>query len=551
MKHLQRTTLVIIGIVVAFATLSCSKDSAIYNSLLTVEQIMHDKPDSALAILKSINSENISSEKENALYALLLTQVQDKNHVRKKNDSLISIAVDYYQSTNEHYHKMLAYYHKAKINLNNNKYSTSFINLRKAEKEAIAIGDNHYLGLIYKNFAIIYLRLNNLNEHLRYAILSYDSFAKADNPDDTDWARLYLARAYSYLNDYKTSLLFSKKVVDNAAARKNKNLLVAGLRHSAMASFKSNKFRESISYYNRVREIRENSLRDIDYYALGMSYYRLGKRDSATICMNTLKILNPSDKRLQHRLSNKYSEKYLQSLDSLTYASGKKNRLASATPAINASEEIDNYFKLEQEYQNKLISEQKIKLTLVFITLILVLAFTIATIIILKKNHKKDIENRMLLISDLKNSLNSTGENANELQKVIANLYKSKFEDLDRLCSNYYEYKGNANERDRVYKEITNIISKTGTKGNTIKEIEKFINTYQNNLLKNFKKDFPKISEDEYLMFIYLIAGFSPRAISVFIDKELDVVYNKKSRLKKKIEKSASPDRDSYLSKLR
>ncbi len=548
---MQRTTLIIIGIVVAFATLSCSKDSAIYNSLLTVEQIMHDKPDSALAILKSINSENISSEKENALYALLLTQVQDKNHVRKKNDSLISIAVDYYQSTNEHYHKMLAYYHKAKINLNNNKYSTSFINLRKAEKEAIAIGDNHYLGLIYRNFIFIYIRLNNNSERLRYALLSYNSYTKAGTQDDINWAKSYLAWAHYQFKDYKTCISLAQEIIDNATVRKNNALIIDALRLSALSYSSMKHYRESISCYNRAKKIRETSLTSVDYHVLGMSYYRLGKRDSATICMNTLKILNPSDKRLQYRLSNKYSEKYLQSLDSLTYASDKKNRLASAIPAINATDAIDNYFKLEQEYQNKLISEQKIKLTLVFITLILVLAFTIATIIILKKNHKKDIENKMLLISDLKNSLNSTGENANELQKVIANLYKSKFEDLDRLCSNYYEYKGNTNERDRVYKEITNIISKTGTKGNTIKEIEKFINTYQNNLLKNFKKDFPKISEDEYLMFIYLIAGFSPRAISVFIDKELDVVYNKKSRLKKKIEKSASPDRDSYLSKLR
>jgi hypothetical protein len=50
---------------------------------------------------------------------------------------------------------------------------------------------------------------------------------------------------------------------------------------------------------------------------------------------------------------------------------------------------------------------------------------------------------------------------------------------------------------------------------------------------------------------MYIVLGFSARAISVFLNEKIDVVYNRKSRLKQKIQKSDVLNKDYFLEILR
>ena len=76
----------------------------------------------------------------------------------------------------------------------------------------------------------------------------------------------------------------------------------------------------------------------------------------------------------------------------------------------------------------------------------------------------------------------------------------------------------------------------------TIKELENFINTYKDNLMIRFREEFPDMKESDYILYLYVVTGFSSRAISIFISEKLEVVYNRKSRLKQKINRSTSPN---------
>ena len=100
--------------------------------------------------------------------------------------------------------------------------------------------------------------------------------------------------------------------------------------------------------------------------------------------------------------------------------------------------------------------------------------------------------------------------------------------------------------KSKVYDAINDIIKNLGNEPSTMNEMENLINKYYDNLMRDFRNDFPNLREDEYKLFIYLVVGFSSRAIAVLLQVKTDVVYNRKSSLKRKIKLNEECKQDNY-----
>lgn len=83
--------------------------------LVHAEKIMEDKPDSALLLLEKMQPIDNVSDRERAIYFLLLTQAQDKNYITHTTDSLIQIAANYFESHNDVERTTLAYYYLGRV----------------------------------------------------------------------------------------------------------------------------------------------------------------------------------------------------------------------------------------------------------------------------------------------------------------------------------------------------------------------------------------------------------------------------------------------------
>ena len=156
----------------------------------------------------------------------------------------------------------------------------------------------------------------------------------------------------------------------------------------------------------------------------------------------------------------------------------------------------------------------------------------------------------MLLASNLRNMLQIKESEAQEMQDVInstmehhkaeneamqnaiSNLFEQRFATIDRLSSTYYEYQGTVNEKHKIYTDVMELVSGLGSDQKTLKELETF----------------PEIKESDCILYLYSVAGFSARAISIFINEKLEVVYNRKSRLKQKISRSSSIEKEKFMS---
>jgi hypothetical protein len=109
---------------------------------------VNDVPDSVLAVLTATDMPRWGEAR--ALYALLTVQAQDKSFIDVADDSLICVATDYYATSSDARHRMLAFYYLSRVQYNMQAYAQSIISASRADEEAITVSDDYYLGLIYR-----------------------------------------------------------------------------------------------------------------------------------------------------------------------------------------------------------------------------------------------------------------------------------------------------------------------------------------------------------------------------------------------------------------
>lgn len=112
----------------------------------------------------------------------------------------------------------------------------------------------------------------------------------------------------------------------------------------------------------------------------------------------------------------------------------------------------------------------------------------------------------------------------------------SNYAILTRLCEQYYVYEGSEKLQQRVIAEVKAIVRELRNDDEAHAEFEAQLNARHNNLLARFRAEHPSFKEKDYRLYAYLVAGLSATTISVLLDKEKSVVYNRISRLKKSIE---------------
>lgn len=84
-------------LVLAMMVGGCEKQQPYDSRLVAVDSIMRQDPDSALALLKGMNSADLATAGDQAYYALLLTQARYRCYVMATSDSTINVALDYYR----------------------------------------------------------------------------------------------------------------------------------------------------------------------------------------------------------------------------------------------------------------------------------------------------------------------------------------------------------------------------------------------------------------------------------------------------------------------
>lgn len=532
-------------IILAISLVSCSQHSKHWETLAQVESYIEERPDSALTVLQGMDKDELSGMEEKAKYALLLAMAMDKNYIDRTDFDVLQPAIDYYEDNDDKHHKMLAYYHLARIQFNNKEYSNSITNLLYAEDEAIDLGDDFHLGLIYRQFGDIYSMIYNGTESLNYSQKSYEHFKKSGREEYSDWALWDIARAYHNCKDFDASIRTANEMIERGSLQHNETLITAGLKLIGLSYFASGQFDKSIDIYNQIIVDFPSFMTAEDYSNLGSSYIRVGNIDKARYYMDIVCSVDSTLKWLPYTVSKSTGD-YKSAVEALEHEYEYQDQIIKAIVSQNVTETVSNYREYERIIQEREIQHEKTTKTIIVVVFVMIMALSYIIISLRLKAQRKEIENNMLLASNLRNMLKVKETETNSMQEVINNLFEQRFATIDKLSSDYYEYQGTANEKQKIYTNVMKLVSGLGSDKKTIKELENFINTYKDNLMIRFREEFPDMKESDCILYLYAVAGFSSRAISIFIREKLEVVYNRKSRLKQKINRSTSPNATTF-----
>ena len=181
MKHTVLSILLLFLLAISFTGCQGKKGTA--TTLAEAEALMYTYPDSARQMLESVLHPERLTGKEQADYALLLSQARSRCRIIATSDSLIRIAADYYQHSNDYARKAASFLYLADVYMDMKKYTEAIEPLKQAEE---VLEENHPAIQ-----SLVYSKLGYLNRESGNYELAFDYYVKAMNIDRTsqniDW----------------------------------------------------------------------------------------------------------------------------------------------------------------------------------------------------------------------------------------------------------------------------------------------------------------------------------------------------------------------------
>jgi len=195
-----------------FSTLfSCRPNRSSYDMLMRAETLIDKSPDSTLVLLHKVNSGALDRS-DNARYCLLMTKALFKNSIPIVSDSLISIALDYYNNNGDSLKKAETYFYFGQVNADMKNSKLAMESLLKAADFASYSRNYKLLYLIYYYLGDLYLneslcdsairmhqkalyfsRLLNDSSYITHALRNLAISYSGDGKQDSALINYYLA----------------------------------------------------------------------------------------------------------------------------------------------------------------------------------------------------------------------------------------------------------------------------------------------------------------------------------------------------------------------
>ena len=255
-----------------------SKKGEVTALLRVAEKSIEKEPGKTLILLDSIQQVEKLSEQQQALWCLLYTSVLDRKQIKHTSDSLIQIAVSYYEKNDLPERKMQAYYYYGIVLQDLNDAIQAQDYYLRAYKLGIELERYVFLGRICANLGTLYTyqELCSQASHFQQKAVSY--FEK--NRDTIRLSLVFRDMARIHLNEHR---------LDSAVVNYTKALKYTSDVHKFCmfneltgAYARMGDYEKGVSCahmaYDRAETVEDSCLVSL---ALGSLYLRMGKKDSA------------------------------------------------------------------------------------------------------------------------------------------------------------------------------------------------------------------------------------------------------------------------------
>lgn len=275
--------------IIAFLMGGCTHRIDCNKALVRADSLMQEHPDSALHLLENIPPGSVNTTADRAYYALLLTQARDKNFILQTDDSLIRIAVRYYDGKENAAMQARAHYLWGSIYRDMNRCGDAINKYHQAATYAKQVDDNYLLGRIYNNEAALYY-IQGLNHSADSIYLLSEQLGIQQN-DSGLWAESLAQRGRikmeSGADNYAEAEGMMLRALNIAHAIKNTGIEANISAHLSTLYSWMDLGEKALYYAKRDLELwKDTSHNCWGFMLLGNAYYKTGQYDSATVFLN-------------------------------------------------------------------------------------------------------------------------------------------------------------------------------------------------------------------------------------------------------------------------
>ena len=605
-----RSTLLKLTFIIGMLSIgtACRDSKAVVDTLNRVETLLNEYPDSAYTLLQTLHRDDIHQRSNQARYALLYTQVQDKNYIDETNDSLIAVAVDYYRRSDDVRSKFLSFYYQGRVYTNAGESVKAMLAYTEAEQLADGVKDGYLLGLLYSEFGRIYRLYYDYPKSFEAHQKASQYYEQAGKETHRSYMWLNMSRVCRNMNQYEESerllrmaLLAGKESKDNVLVRLCLgNLLMQAVELQDMAKARTlhNELQTLVdsdwgtaSFWGILAALYASELD----FAEARTYIEKGwkRAENRTDSVN----LFFSSSEIEHWAGNE--TKAYQDLLAGTRLQKAEAHETLQQPILTVQRD---YLLERLDFQQyKLRMEQYLRVLYIILS---VLLLTI-TYLLLKRKLKKEKEKASKTIQQLKDEKKQKEEESNkkiasllqelkekeqsdqshltfidnlrlelnrreehhrlyiqemeqlqsdmekELQRksaFVIELFKSWFATMGKLVVVLIHKDGKEETKNKkLRKEITLWQEKYYVGNKAFREVENLVNIYNDNAMSRFRNEMQWTDESDYRRVCYFFAGFPIQLIARLMDESEDAIYQKRHRLRKVLDSSALLYKDLYL----
>ena len=337
----------------------------------TVESIMWAHPDSALALLERMPKPSPDDKLNNATWCLLYTQAWDKNYRRHTSDSLVNIALRYFDKREDGLRKAQVWFYKGSVLKDLGKLEEATECYVRARDLTASFDDPLFASLICQTLGRIYREQGIYDK-------AFDLFREAIHhvtqvPRSKDWSHAYseLGRTFAERNQLDSARHYFELSLENAELIKDLKMQGMAIGELGVVSRAKGNYKQALEH-GKKRLALEQSIgngRNIPQaqYSLGRTFYYINELDSAKkYFQQSLSSFQIQTKRGAYKtlyaISRKqgkykeaidYIEQYLVYNDSI-------NNMDRARAIAEAQEKYDNE-KLENEKKSLMLEKERLQ----------------------------------------------------------------------------------------------------------------------------------------------------------------------------------------------
>lgn len=533
--------------------LSCSTDDRVMEQIYDAELIAQQDPQHALELISSVDRKLVNGKRDKARYALVMCEVMYHNYLDSDCDTLSGPMVDYYLASDNHHERARALYqHSLIVKRKGDDYlAHAMLALLEAEKSLDIVDDVKLRGLVYRTEADIYgkgcLFANALESYKK----AKECFDRLDEEYYSASILYDMGATYIQLREHNEAYKALSEALAYGREAQNKRFTAAVLHELLDLSIYMDNYELCRTYIDMFRS--EDCLLFGQAHLSSMQAMLLSHDGNKQQALDLLQRAADEEGAEWADLEYAYYIVYRNSGDmreALRWEERSKNaqdeRMLEVLkqPVLNIQIEM-----LQKDVEARRVERELVRQRNTIIYIAIALIVVIVTYVVWRRIRLKneDIARYVETIRDLNATLKSVPE---EMTASISALYRDRFSELNELCDIYYDHSGSSRHKNMVFNKLSETIDAIKNDKRRMHELERAVDEYRNGLMMRLHRVLPKLSERDSRVALYSFAGFSNRAIAIFIDSDPVAVSKIKYNIKYKLKSVEGDDAEIIVAAL-